>query len=178
MACKGLQCWKINDDFWRGLLARAPRPAGGRGGGMPHREAELVWSRWQCETLKSAGYEHDARGLDGRVADPADLMFRSSAKNVAGMTGIWKRAGGAMRASETRAPVAATARACSALRFKASCARQTLATARVFLGCVAPSGFDAVITHAESTGGRPKVGRLAKSSTRTSHMTVGKYMLE
>ena len=32
------------------------------------------------------------RGFDGRVADSGDLMFRSSAKNVAGMKGIWKRA--------------------------------------------------------------------------------------
>ena len=81
-----------------------------------------------------------------------------------------------MRASETRAPVAATARACSALRFKASCARQTLATARVFVGCVAPSGFDAVITHAESTGGRPKVGKLAKQ-VLVPRTCLGKYIV-
>ena len=60
---------------------------------MPHREGELVSRRSQYETLKSAGCEHDARGLDGRVADSADLMFRSLAKNVAGMTGFALRAG-------------------------------------------------------------------------------------
>ena len=49
--------------------------------------------RSQYRTLKSAHHEHDARGLDGRVADPADLMFRSAAKNVAATTGFGLRSG-------------------------------------------------------------------------------------
>ena len=86
MGCFGRE--QVVPEAWLGHRGRQA----GRGGGMPHREAELVSSSWQYMTLKSACCEHVARGLDGRVADSADLMFRSSAKNVAGMTGIWKRA--------------------------------------------------------------------------------------
>ena len=134
-ACEGLQCWKISDDFWRGIRARSG--TGWRaGGGEPHREAELVLRRSQYRTLKSSYHEHDARGLDGRVADPADLMFRSMAKNVAGMMEIWKRARGSTARGEPKVPGVPVAWGCSAL----GCARSSgLGSAwppRDFLGCV------------------------------------------
>ena len=127
-ACEGLQCWKISDDFWRGIRARLGtgwRP----GGGEPHRDAELVLRRSQYKTLKSPYHEHDARGLDGRVADPADLMFRSMAKNVAGMMEIWKRARGSTARGEPTVPGAPVACGYSALGCKAILARQALAAA-------------------------------------------------
>ena len=121
---------------------------------MPHREAELVSSSWQYMTLKSACFEHVARGLDGRVADPADLMFRSMAKNVAGMMEIWKRARGSTARGEPKVPGAPVAWGCSALRCKVIWALQRLATSRFFgLRRLKVSvKAEAVIDHRTDTG--------------------------
>ena len=71
------------------IFVDVARPGQGRArDGKPHRQDDTVSRRSQYRTIKSAYCEHDARGLDGRFEELADLMFGAIQVCGAAMSGF------------------------------------------------------------------------------------------